>query len=188
VLLGAAAAATLLPSPAIADAWPAWPTITQPPREAYAHTARATRAASVGVGVGWRAAAVDCVEAGYRCLLRVEVELAHWRSLQGIGEERSRVTQIGVTPLWRQELPRTGEPQWYVEAGTGVTLIGPAYRTVGRRFSTVLNFGTQLGVGVAFGAQREHEVSLRIEHFSNAGLREPNPGEDFLQLRYLRRL
>jgi len=27
-------------------------------------------------------------------------------------------------------------------------------------------------------------VALRIQHFSNAGLSEPNPGANFVQLRY----
>jgi lipid A 3-O-deacylase len=187
-LLAGLALALWMPSPATADPWPLWPVISSAPREGYLHAARASRAASSGVGVGWRAPAVDCVDVGYRCSLRVEAEVAHWRSMHGVGDERSRITQIGLTPLWRQELPRTGTHQWYVEAGTGVNFVGPLYRSVGRRFSTSLNFGTQLGVGLAFGRQREHELSLRIEHFSNAGLRNPNPGEDFLQLRYLRQL
>ena len=33
----------------------------------------------------------------------------------------------------------------------------------------------------------EHEVVLRAAHYSNAGVRHPNPGENFLQLQYLRR-
>lgn len=187
-ILAGLAPVLLLPTLTLADPWPAWPVITNTPREGYLHAARASRGVSAGVGVGWRAAAVDCVEAGYRCALRVEAEVAHWRSMHGVGDDRSRITQVGMTPLWRQELPRSGPHQWYIEFGTGVNFIGPLYRSAGRRFSTSLNFGTQLGVGLAFGPQREHELSLRIEHFSNAGLRNPNPGEDFLQLRYLRQL
>jgi hypothetical protein len=29
-------------------------------------------------------------------------------------------------------------------------------------------------------------VGLRLSHVSNAGIKEPNPGENFLQLRYAR--
>jgi hypothetical protein len=169
-------------------AWPAWPDLRTLPREGYLHAARARSGASAGAGLGWRAAAVDCVEAGYRCSLRLEAEVAHWRSLNGQGDERSRITQVGLTPLWRQDLPRSTHRQWFVEFGTGINLIGPLYKTVEKRFSTSLNFGTQLAVGVAFGERREHELSLRLEHFSNAGLRSPNPGEDFVQLRYLKQL
>ena len=39
----------------------------------------------------------------------------------------------------------------------------------------------------SFGARGEHEVSLRLQHFSNAGIKHPNPGETFVRLRYVRR-
>jgi lipid A 3-O-deacylase len=41
-----------------------------------------------------------------------------------------------------------------------------------------------VAIGRRFGASKEHEVMLRLQHFSNAGIKHPNPGEDFLQLRY----
>lgn len=41
-----------------------------------------------------------------------------------------------------------------------------------------------LGLGVSLGAQRQHELLLRLQHVSNAGLKQPNPGLNFLQLRY----
>ena len=28
-----------------------------------------------------------------------------------------------------------------------------------------------------------HELALRVQHYSNAGIRHPNPGENFVQLR-----
>lgn len=180
--------ALVLPATAIAQPWPAMPDVTELPREGYLLAARARSSASAGAGLGWRSDPVDCVEPGYRCALRIEAEVVHWRSLHGMGDQRSRVTQLGLTPLWRQELPRTRTHQWFVEFGTGVNLIGPLYKTTGKRFSTSLNFGTQLGIGLAFGERQEHELSLRLEHFSNAGLGDPNPGEDFVQLRYLRSL
>ena len=41
-----------------------------------------------------------------------------------------------------------------------------------------------MGGGRNFGARQEHELVLRVEHFSNAGIKHPNPGENFAQLRY----
>ena len=38
-----------------------------------------------------------------------------------------------------------------------------------------------------FGEQKLNEISLRFEHHSNAAIKQPNPGENFLQLRYARR-
>jgi hypothetical protein len=40
------------------------------------------------------------------------------------------------------------------------------------------------GAGAQLRPQRAHELSLRIQHSSNAGIKEPNPGENFLLLRY----
>ncbi len=51
-------------------------------------------------------------------------------------------------------------------------------------FSTRLNFVSQPGVGRSFGSDGRHKLSLRFQHYSNAGIKSPNPGEDFLQLRY----
>jgi hypothetical protein len=76
---------------------------------------------------------------------------------------------------------------WFWEGGVGVDLLAPIYRTRDKRFSTVLNFGSHLAVGRRFGASAEQELTLRIQHFSNGGIRRPNPGEEFLQLRYSHR-
>ena len=58
------------------------------------------------------------------------------------------------------------------------------YTTPDRGFSTRFNFVSQLGVGRSFGNDGRHELSVRVQHHSNGGIRSPNPGEDFVQLRY----
>ena len=62
--------------------------------------------------------------------------------------------------------------------------IAPRYRNGSREFSTNFNFGDHVGVGRRFGDHGEHELSLRVQHFSNAGIKDPNPGQNFLQVRY----
>ena len=57
-------------------------------------------------------------------------------------------------------------------------------RTPQRSFRTRLNFSDNIGVGRSFGARDEHEVSLRWQHTSNAGIRKPNPGQDLILVRY----
>jgi hypothetical protein len=71
-----------------------------------------------------------------------------------------------------------------MEGGVGITFTTTLYETERKRFSTSFNFGDHIAVGRNFGERREHEISLRIEHFSNAGIKHPNPGENFLQIRY----
>lgn len=90
---------------------------------------------------------------------------------------------FGLTPTvrWRGN---EGYSPWFVEAGIGLTYMTDRYITVEKEFSTSFNFASHLGVGYNFGEHRRHEVQLRVEHVSNAGIKHPNPGENFAQLRY----
>ena len=38
--------------------------------------------------------------------------------------------------------------------------------------------------GWTLGDRKDQEIALRVQHFSNAGIKHPNPGEYFVQLRY----
>ena len=111
-----------------------------------------------------------------------EAALGRWKgTAEGGGSAYS--TQIGITPVfrWRGD---GGSSPWFFEAGIGANAIRPVYHTERKQFSTIFNFGDQLAVGRSFGAQREHELALRVQHFSNGGYKDPNPGETFVQLRY----
>ena len=95
--------------------------------------------------------------------------------------------QLGVIPVLRWR-PASGSSPWFAEGGIGATLTTVAYQTDRKRFSTRFNFGDHLAFGRSFGPLSAHEISLRVEHFSNAGIRQPNPGENFVQIRYLYKL
>ena len=96
-------------------------------------------------------------------------------------------TQVGVTPVIRLH-PAARFSSWFAELGVGANYIVPLYRTDHKRFSTEFNFGDDFAIGRLFGERRQHELVLRLEHFSNAGIGHPNPGENFVQLRYAYRL
>ena len=66
--------------------------------------------------------------------------------------------------------------------------IVPLYQSQGKQFSTQFNFGDHIGVGRVYGEHRQNELMLRVQHFSNAGIARPNPGENFVQLRFVHRL
>lgn len=109
-----------------------------------------------------------------------EALLGRWR-VDGGASAFAIVTQIGFTPTFRF-WPRSLAQGWFLEAGIGVNWLTPLYRTCEKRFSTEFNFGDHIAVGhrsVPLG----WEWSLRGQHFSNAGIREPNPGANFVQLR-----
>jgi lipid A 3-O-deacylase len=112
-----------------------------------------------------------------------EAALGRWTTREGGISSSAWATQIGLTPVIRLR-PSGNAHDWFAELGVGANYIVPLYRTDHKRFSTEFNFGDHLSIGRQFGGHRQHELALRVEHFSNAGIAHPNPGENFLQLRY----
>ena len=116
---------------------------------------------------------------------RTELLANFWRA-DDFGGGHQGWTQLVLLPTLRFELSQ-GRSPLYVELGVGASWLNRDYRTPHRGFSTRWNFYDVVGVGHSFGVQREHELGVRWVHVSNAGLRDPNPGQDFVQLRYARR-
>ena len=134
---------------------------------------------AVSGGVAW---SLPWRSAGGEFTGRGEVFASVWRTPGFAGGHRNLV-QVGIVPLvrWR---PDGGRSAWFAEAGIGVSWLDHELHTPERTFSTRLNFSDNLGVGRSFGARSEHELSLRWQHTSNAGIRKPNPGQDLLLVRY----
>lgn len=110
-----------------------------------------------------------------------EASIARW-SYTG---ETGRSTSLGkleVAPMFRYR-PSDGASPWFIEGGIGLTLMNRMFASNRKRFSTRYNFGDHLAIGRSFGRQGQYKVALRLEHVSNAGLKEPNPGESLVQLR-----
>jgi lipid A 3-O-deacylase len=120
-----------------------------------------------------------------RLATSIEAAIGQWRTHGQRGDNR-RFTQAGVTPTLRL-YPDAWHGRWFVEAGVGANFIAPVYRTDDKRFSTRFNFGDHIGIGREFGARQQHEFALSVQHFSNAGIDHPNPGETFVQVRWVLR-
>jgi lipid A 3-O-deacylase len=126
--------------------------------------------------------------AGGKVGLYWEASFGRWVAERELGASRSAwVTQLGITPVLRWQPGGPGR-RWFYEAGIGANVLLPIYRSRDKRFSTSFNFGDHLAVGRYLGDGQRHELVLRIQHFSNAGIKHPNPGEDFLQVRYVRKI
>lgn len=117
----------------------------------------------------------------------LETSLSRWHRRADTPSDHGVLTQIGVVPVYRHEFGAGSSP-WFVEGGIGATVTSSVYRSGGKRFSTAFNFGDHVGLGRAFGESRQRELVLRFEHFSNGGIKQPNPGQNFVQLRYLHRI
>ncbi|HWH84432.1 MAG TPA: acyloxyacyl hydrolase [Burkholderiaceae bacterium] len=158
------------------------PTPPWQPSAAFIQAGAASHTTQLTVGAAWDAGESWSFGPG-RLGVYVEASASAWSYPRADGGGRTDLLEIGLTPVLRYRLAH-GESPWFIEAGIGATLTSRLYRTPSREFSTRFNFGDHLGVGLDFGPHREHEVALRFEHFSNAGISEPNPGENFVQLRY----
>lgn len=99
------------------------------------------------------------------------------------GNDHRRFLQIGALAMWRYRFGQGSSP-WFAEAGLGATVMNHIYRRPDREFSTAFQFTEALAIGRSFGQHGRHEVSLRVQHFSNAGIKKPNPGETFAKIRY----
>ncbi|HZZ92303.1 MAG TPA: acyloxyacyl hydrolase [Usitatibacter sp.] len=72
--------------------------------------------------------------------------------------------------------------QPFVEAGIGAHLLSRTHID-NRPLSTAFQFGEQLAVGFRVPARIPFALSLRAEHVSNGGIKEPNSGVTFAGLR-----
>ena len=149
-----------------------------------AGTAGSTHEASAGLvwdWKGWPLSESSSLTAHW------ELALSRWSYREAEVRKSAWLLQVAAIPVvrWR---PNAGSSAWFVQGGIGATLTSRRYETDQKNFSTRFNFGDHLALGRSFGPRREREIALRLEHFSNAGIKHPNPGENFFELRYLQRL
>lgn len=115
-----------------------------------------------------------------------EASFGRWTSAAPQSSGGTWATQAGITPVLRQFMD-TAHGTYFAEIGIGANVILPLYHSGRKQFSTQFNFGDHFAIGRQFGELRKEEVSLRFQHYSNAGIDHPNPGENFFQLRYTHR-
>ena len=112
-----------------------------------------------------------------------EASVSEWSYPGNPGNGYADLTQFALTPVFRYR-GDGGHSAWFTEAAVGLSVTDRLYERGNKHFSTRWNFEDHLGVGRNFGARNEHEISFRIQHYSNGGFKEPNPGQTFVQLRY----
>jgi len=120
-----------------------------------------------------------------RIRTNLDMYLSDWDST-ATPPARHHNAQLGVVPMFRYRFA-DGHSPWFVEGGIGLSYLTATHHTPTNYFGSRWNFSDHLGVGLNFGAQQQHEIALYAKHVSNAGLRKPNPGETFVQIRYAHR-
>lgn len=111
----------------------------------------------------------------------LDFSLAQWRgtAYRGVSGEHQNITSIGVTPVLRYQAD--DGKGWYAEGGIGANLMSQVYNNGGKRLSTAFEFGDHVGVGYVF--DNKWDVALKLQHFSNASIKEPNDGVNFVVLK-----
>lgn len=110
-----------------------------------------------------------------------DASLAQFRQNQykNIPGQQKYLTDLGFTPVFRFE--STDKNGFYAEAGIGVHLMSHLYNNNGRSFSTAFEFGDHIGAGYVFS--NGVDLGLRLQHFSNGGIKQPNNGANFALVR-----
>jgi lipid A 3-O-deacylase len=113
---------------------------------------------------------------GYWDLTVAQWRGTKYRNTQG---ERQNITNIGITPVFRFQ--KDDNKGLYAEAGVGLNLLSKLYDNNDTHLSTRFQFGDHVGIGYVF--QNKLDLSLRFQHFSNAKIKTPNDGVEFLTIR-----
>jgi hypothetical protein len=94
------------------------------------------------------------------------------------------ITDVSLSPVFRLQQARASSISPYVEAAIGFHMLSRVRISSSRVFSTHFQYGDHIGAGVRFGDAGRYDTSVRLQHLSNGGLAHPNPGINYLQLRF----
>jgi lipid A 3-O-deacylase len=104
----------------------------------------------------------------------------YWEASVGAWEgDDDSSADFALTPVFRFE--RHGRQRVpYVEAAIGFHILS-RHISRERQFSTNFQFGDHIGAGLRSG---KYDFGVRAQHLSNGGIRHPNPGINFVLLRF----
>ena len=111
-----------------------------------------------------------------------EASVGTWRGNSVVGNQT--ITDIGVTPVFRLQQKHPSGIAPYLEGAIGFHLISPTFIYANRQFGSSFQFGDHLGVGMRFGERRQFDLAYRYQHLSNGGIKQPNQGINFSQIRF----
>jgi len=112
----------------------------------------------------------------------IDLAVGYWSAddVSPIVVRHDELFDLGITPVLRlQRNERVGP---YAELGLGAHVL--SHTSIGTtRMSTAFQFGNHIGVGYRFGTKSSYDISYRFQHLSNAGIKHPNAGINFHQIR-----
>jgi lipid A 3-O-deacylase len=123
------------------------------------------------VGVQWQGHRKAFEQSSWHIAHYIDLAVGGWNG------EHGTVYDLGVTPVFRFERASRSP---YIEAAVGFHVISERNFKGDVETGTRFQFGDHIGIGIVRG---RYDIGLRLQHLSNAGIRNPNPGINFLQLR-----
>ena len=105
----------------------------------------------------------------------------YWDASLGVWTTDKSLMDLSLTPMFRLQHSDTAGP--YLEAAIGFHLLSDLSVTRTRLFGSNFQFGDHLAAGWRFGTLGRYDLSVRLQHLSNGGLKPPNPGINFAVLR-----
>lgn len=104
----------------------------------------------------------------------------YWEASVGAWDgARGAILDVGITPVFRTR------GRYFAEAAIGAHWLSSGAIAPARDFATRFQFGDHVGVGMRL---EKYDLTLRLQHLSNGGIRNPNPGINFVQLQVRRAL
>jgi len=107
-----------------------------------------------------------------------DLSASWWRgtAYRNVDGQHQNLGVIGITPVLRYQ--RDDKLGWYAEAGIGANLFSELYNNDGHQLSTAFQFGDHLGIG--YVTPNKWELGLKFRHYSNASIKRPNSGANFV--------
>ncbi|MDR0274189.1 MAG: acyloxyacyl hydrolase [Burkholderiaceae bacterium] len=174
VLAAALAAGLTFGAPAAAQSWA--------PGDLSLAAANGSRkqVRKVELNLGWTREQPLWQGQDWRLRLRHEVVLGQWHVPQA-----RNIAELGYSPVLRLERLGASGSLFFFEGSIGARLLSHTWIAPNKTLSTAFQFADMLGVGMQWGqGAGEQTVGLRYQHQSNADIKKPNPGINFMMLYY----
>ncbi len=112
-----------------------------------------------------------------------ETSFGYWDNSNTFGKTHDSIFDVGATPVFRLQPNNSAGFSPYAELGVGLHLLSHTSLSMQRQFGSSFQFGDHVGAGVRFGSKGQYDLGYRYQHLSNAGIKQPNQGVNFNQIR-----
>lgn len=114
---------------------------------------------------------------GYHLSGYWETNLALWRlnAYQNVPGRKKNIAVVGFTPVFRYQ--SDSKLGLYGEIGVGVNLFSTLYKNEDKELATAFQFGDHIGVGYTTA---KWDFGLKFQHYSNASIKSPNAGANWI--------